>query len=143
SSNAGEADEALLDADPLVWRAIHLRVYDRSGAWRRTIFVAALVFAALVASGFVFVGMSFIAVGVIMLVVFLATSAAPIQWLIDERKSGWFAELQLTPIPMEEVLDASIRGTVHHLKPLWIVAAIALSLNQLHLFLRDPPNAVL
>jgi len=131
------ANDSLLDADPLVWRSVQLRIYDRNGVWRRAILMLAAVFGVLVWIGASDVAVSFWTAFVVVAVVFIVNATLPIQWLINERKSGWFRELQLTPLTMDDVLRASIAGTRHHLRPFWWTAGFALALNLAFVASRD------
>lgn len=124
-SATNRTDEALLDADPLVWRALRTDAYDRSGVWRRSMWVLGVVFAGVVWVGFAFGDRGFGAVFTVAAVVFFFNAGAPAQWLINDRTSGWLAELQLTPLSMDDILRASVVGSARRLRTLWILAAAA------------------
>jgi hypothetical protein len=129
---ASDSQEALLDSDPLVWRAVNLRVYDRNGVWRRTILAIGVLFAVLMWVGFVIPTANYATQSIIFVVVFIVNAMVPTQWLINERRSGWFRELQATPLAMDDILRAAVEGTSHHLRPLWRLA-VAASLTSLAL----------
>jgi hypothetical protein len=124
-SRTVDADR-LLDSDPLTWRATQLRIYDRNHVWRRMTYgIGALFFLLAWIAVYDPVGAVRSSI-VILAIVYVINASLPTQWLINERKSGWFRELQLTPLTMDDVLRASIAGTAHHLKPMWRLAILAL-----------------
>jgi ABC-type transport system involved in multi-copper enzyme maturation permease subunit len=129
---ASGSQEELLDSDPLVWRAVNLRVYDRNGVWRRTIWAIGVLFVVLLWVGFIHPTANYATQSIIFVVVFVVNAMVPMQWLINERQSGWFRELQMTPLAMDDILRAAVEGTSHHLRPLWRLA-IAASLTSLAL----------